>query len=372
MPKPRVLLLGKLPPPYMGPAVATQLLLRSRLNEYFDLHHFDTRLNTSVKSLGRFAWGKLWRSLAGYRRLQQLARSLKPDLALVPISQTTMGFFKDSLYVRILSGAGVKVLVQLRGSQFRNWYNNASPFTRWWVRNSLKKTEGVLVLGNNLRYLFEGLFPPEKIFVAPNGGNFPELGAQPDSVAKPVRLLYLSNFLPGKGFDLLLRALAALPQEVQNGYTLNAYGAWDNPTYQDRCLSLIQKHKLNQVHLHPPVSGADKWAALNNADVFAFIPTHPEGHPWAIVEAMAAGLPILTSDQGAIVESVQHGQNGFVVNTADESELAEHIAELIQNPNLVLQMGRESRARYESGFTEEHLVQHYRDIFNQSLQVCAE
>ncbi|TVR39061.1 MAG: glycosyltransferase family 1 protein [Cryomorphaceae bacterium] len=372
MPKPRVLLLGKLPPPFMGPAVATQLLLRSRLNEWFDLHHFDTRLNTSVKSLGRFGWRKLWRSIGGYRQLHQLARSLKPDLALVPISQTTMGFLKDSLYVRILSGAGVKVLVQLRGSQFRNWYHSASPLTRWWVRNSLKKTEGVLVLGNNLRYLFEGLFPPEKIFVAPNGGDFPELGAKRVSAAKPLRLLYLSNFLPGKGFDLLLRALAALPQEVQCECVLNAYGAWDNPDYQERCLSLIQKHSLHQVHLHSPVSGADKWAALNNADVFAFIPTHPEGHPWAIVEAMAAGLPVLTSDQGAIVESVLHDQNGFVVNTTDETELAERITLLIRNPDLVMEMGRKSRARYESGFTEEHLVQRYRNIFNQTLQACAE
>jgi len=52
--KPAVLILGKLPPPYFGPAVATRILLNSRLNRRYTLHHLDTGLNRSTATINRF------------------------------------------------------------------------------------------------------------------------------------------------------------------------------------------------------------------------------------------------------------------------------------------------------------------------------
>lgn len=54
--KPTVCIFGKLPPPYMGPAIATQILLQSRLKNNFNLVHIDTKINEDLKSMGS------WRS----------------------------------------------------------------------------------------------------------------------------------------------------------------------------------------------------------------------------------------------------------------------------------------------------------------------
>jgi hypothetical protein len=53
--RPKILILGKLPPPYMGPAVATWILLNSSLKDHFEVLHLDTRINSSLETMGK--WG---------------------------------------------------------------------------------------------------------------------------------------------------------------------------------------------------------------------------------------------------------------------------------------------------------------------------
>ncbi len=371
MNKPRILLLGKLPPPYIGPAIATEVLLSSSLSEDFEMIHFNTTLNESVGEMGKFGWSKLIRSVASARSLFQLAKQKKGDLALVPINQTTVGFIKDSLYILALRMAGVPVLVQLRGSNFKTWYRQCSGVVKSWVRFCLKRTVGVVVLGEKLRHVFEDFYPPQQIFVAPNGADFPYLNGSRLPTNGKLKILYLSNFLPGKGFDLVLEALASDPAFTEKT-ELTAYGAWDDLVFRQKCEDIMARHELKNVSIQPPVSGAQKWKALNEAELFVFVPRHPEGHPWAIVEAMAAELPVISTDRGAITESVIHDDNGFIVATENHLELAEKISYFCRQPEMCVSFGKSSRKKYEQQFTAGAMANRYRTIFKQVLKKCVE
>ncbi|MBK7712563.1 MAG: glycosyltransferase family 4 protein [Bacteroidales bacterium] len=68
-------------------------------------------------------------------------------------------------------------------------------------------------------------------------------------------------------------------------------------------IKIINESQLQLKIVHPG-SNDDKIELLTEADIFTFTPGIPEGHPWVIVESMAAGLPIISTDQGAITESV--------------------------------------------------------------------
>ncbi|MBK6990167.1 MAG: hypothetical protein IPH33_19060 [Bacteroidetes bacterium] len=54
--KKRIMILGKIPPPYMGPSIATQIILNSSLKDRFELLHIDTRVNTSLIRWASFHW----------------------------------------------------------------------------------------------------------------------------------------------------------------------------------------------------------------------------------------------------------------------------------------------------------------------------
>jgi len=155
----------------MGPAIATQIILNSSLKEQFNLVHFDTRINTDVATMGKWSLTKVFKTLKHYSDYKKMIKKHQPQIILVPISQTTMGFFKDARFITI-GTKYAKVIIQLRGSNFKNWLNNASSFTNNFVKKALIKCVGVIVLGNNLIYLFVFYFEDKNIFVVPIGAYY--------------------------------------------------------------------------------------------------------------------------------------------------------------------------------------------------------
>ncbi len=366
MKKPVVLLLGKLPPPYMGPSIATEIILKSSLNKSYTLIHLDTKAYDDLKELGEWSFKKLKRNLAIYRNMHRLLKKNKPEIVWIPISQTTTGFLKDAVFIWMASFSGAKTLLHLRGSNFKKWIDQTSVFTSWFVKKTLKRCRGIIVLGNNLRYIFQPYFNDENIYVVPNGADYiiPTVTKDEDKV----QLLYLANLQSSKGIEDVLQAIVLLPEEWKDKYHLNIIGTWRKESTKSFCLQLIKDHRLN-VTIHPPEVSSEKLRFLAESDIFVFPPREPEGHPWVIVEALAAGLPVISTDQGAIIESVIHNKNGFIVPSVAPAEIAERLAELINNPDLRQRMARESRIHYLNSFTEEKMVNRLVSTFEHVLKV---
>ena len=83
-------------------------------------------------------------------------------------------------------------------------------------------------------------------------------------------------------------------------------------------------------------------ALYARADVFIF-PTFGDTLPIVIMEAMASGLPVVTTSIGAIGEEVEHGVTGFLIPPGDSHSLAEATLRLVVNPDLRHKMGRAAR-----------------------------
>jgi len=96
-------------------------------------------------------------------------------------------------------------------------------------------------------------------------------------------------------------------------------------------------------------------ALYAQADMFA-LPTRADCSPWAGIEALASGLPLVIADTGATSEIVQSGRTGFLVPQNDASALAQSLETLIADPALRLQMGAAARADAEQRFSAPKLV----------------
>jgi glycosyltransferase involved in cell wall biosynthesis len=363
--KPTICIFGKLPPPFMGPAIATQLLLQSGLKNKFDLVHIDTKINEDLKSMGSWSFKKLLKNLGIYISIIKHGLKAKPQLVLIPISQSTVGFLKDSIYILISRMFCRKIVLHLRGSEFKIWMDRSSFLTRMYVKLIFSLCSGVIVLGNNLRYLFHGYFPENKIFVAPNGGDY-IIPVKENTDSSHIRLLYLGNLQSSKGIEDVIEAIRLLPDTIKNKIQVEVLGGWRNKSTQEECLQKIQENQL-PFSFHPPEKSHQKLQLLSNADIFLFPPRAPEGHPWVIVEAMAAGLPIISTDRGAIIESVLHGENGFIVPLSDPQAIANCVQELVNFPEKRQRMGQNSRKHYLTNFTEAAMVENLTKIFNQVI-----
>jgi len=362
MPDRRIVILGKLPPPYMGPAVATKIILQSKLKESFELIHVDTKAYQSLSELGKWSARKLFKNIGIYFRLFKTCLSGHPDLVLVPISQANMGFLKDSIFILIAKLTFRKVLIQLRGSNFKNWYASCNFFFRSYIRFVLKRTEGVIVLGNNLRHVFGDFFPPEKIYVCPNGINYKVEKTNHQSV----NVLYLANLNPAKGIEDVLAAIKIMGEKGMKDFNVHVVGEWLSDELKKKCTDYKENFNL-PVTFHPPATENSKPSFFGDADIFIFTPREPEGHPWVIIEAMAAGLPVISTDQGAIIESVHDQENGFIVPAENPEAIADRLTILIRDEVLRKKMGDESRRLYQEQFTEDKMTERLKKIFDQVI-----
>jgi glycosyltransferase involved in cell wall biosynthesis len=179
-------------------------------------------------------------------------------------------------------------------------------------------------------------------------------------------VLYLANFIRSKGIFETLEAMKQVFLQVQN-IRLVAAGSYAKEIKEDIDRLLLANPAL-PADLPGPVVNQKKYELFAAADVFVFPTYYPaEGHPWVIVEAMAAGLPIITTDQGAITESVKDGVNGFIVEKRNPQQIADKIKFLIENPEIRKKMGEQSRRLYLENFTEEKMVERMSHAFNSVL-----
>lgn len=134
-------------------------------------------------------------------------------------------------------------------------------------------------------------FPKVGTVLIPNAIEIPETVPHRDwQPRRLLRLAFLSRVHPKKGLDLMIPALASLPEHV----TLEIYGDGE-PAYINKLKQRIDTAGLTgRVRFHGMVSGEAKTRALINCDVF-ILPTHSENFGIVVAEALAHGTPVITT-----------------------------------------------------------------------------
>jgi glycosyltransferase involved in cell wall biosynthesis len=98
--------------------------------------------------------------------------------------------------------------------------------------------------------------------------------------------------------------------------------------------------------------GRAKLEALRSADAFV-LPSYTEGLPNAMIEAMAAGLPVVVSAVGSVPDVVVHGVNGLLVSPRDGVSLEGAMRRILSSPELRLRLGREAHRVASERFAPE-------------------
>jgi glycosyltransferase involved in cell wall biosynthesis len=194
-------------------------------------------------------------------------------------------------------------------------------------RRALSKVTGYIVTSpSTARRLADFEVPQERIaVVVPGLDPQPFQAAAATRASDPVRLLCVSTLSPRKGQDILLNALASMP-ELE--WRLDLVGGRRDAGFAARIDALIESLGLaDRVEIHGEVSGDQRDARYRAADLFV-LPSHHEGFGMALAEAMSHGLPIVSSLAGAIPETVP-SDAGALVPPGDAKALAIALRRLI-------------------------------------------
>jgi glycosyltransferase involved in cell wall biosynthesis len=192
----------------------------------------------------------------------------------------------------------------------------------------------------------------ERIQVVRNGVCEPAAG-QSDLVLRRPVVGAMGRFDRQKGFDVLIDALATLP-------AVSAVVAGDGPERDVLMRQARDRSMTDRFSLVPWTS--DIGPFLRSLDLFV-LPSRYEGLPLALLEAMAAGVPVVAADVGAVREAVVSGESGLLVPSEDPLALASAIGCLLEDEPTRRRLAANARQTWQSEFTAERMQRRYVDLF---------
>ena len=364
--KPTLLLIGPTPPPHHGVAMAMQLLLNSRLRERFRVVHLDLSDRRGIQHVDRPDAHDVRLFLSQWIKLIVILLRKWPGVAYLAMSQSAVGFIRDSLFIWPAALFGSRVVLHLHGGNFRAWYEATNVGMQAYVRSVLKRVAQVIVLGESLKGIFDGLVNREKIAVVPNGIEWSEdalsPASSPISPKRGYRVLHLGTLNHLKG-TLVLTAAIPMVVKVRQNVEFVVAGPWSHAADREEAETLISRLGVGRyVTFTGPVEGEGKRALFESADLFVFPGVQQEGQPLVVLEAMAAGLPVLFTDRGCLKDTVVDGDNGFEIRRNDPRHLSEQIVWLLDRPRAMKRMGVRSRTRFAALYTGDRFVQRMSEV----------
>ena len=176
------------------------------------------------------------------------------------------------------------------------------------------------------------------------------------------RVLYAGVLTPLKGVHRLINAFVPIAQDFSDARLL-IVGRDGNKNYAEELRKQVQQLELDgRVEFRQAMPQSELATWMGNAAVVV-LPSASEGLGRVIIEAMAAGTPVIGSDVGGIPDIIEDHIRGFLVSPDDEQELTERIRWILENPDEARAMGREGRAFAAQFFSTEVYLDGYRQIF---------
>jgi glycosyltransferase involved in cell wall biosynthesis len=292
-------------------------------------------------------------SLRFLRGVQRQLRRHHPDLVHIHTAGHA-GFWEKALFGAMARARSVPYVMHLHGGDFDLFLQNLRPRMARFAARSLGHAAAVITTTARWGPLLQRFVPRERIVVVPNAIHVDDF----TPVAQPrrgpsVRLLFLGMVSARKGLDELAQALRELLRHGCTGFELDVAGGEEVPGELLRLRRLYATPGLHErVRFHGPLFGADKLRLLQSADVFV-LPSRNESFGIANLEAMACGLPLVSTRTGAIPDYLVDGVSGFLVEPRDVDALTHALGRLISDAALRERMGEEGRRRVRAYDWEE-------------------
>lgn len=219
--------------------------------------------------------------------------------------------------------------------------------------------------------------PPERLSVVPNGldlAAWQHLAPAPPPPDRP-RIVTLGNIRRIKGHDILLQAFAAILPHFPQA-TLAIGGATLEPDFRGELEALIARHNLAaHVMLPGSIDGlAAQQRFLSGATLFV-LPSRSEGFSNSIIEAMAAGLPVVATAVGGNAEAIladsSPAETGLIVPPDDPAPLADALLTLLRDPARTTRMATAAQQRVATLFTTEAMLRATTAVFDRLLSTSS-
>jgi glycosyltransferase involved in cell wall biosynthesis len=350
--RPAVLLLGPDRGAISGVATHLNLLFGSELARRFELAQFrvgsEGRTESHLGLLARLA-------ASPFQLVAAIARS-GAEIVHINTSLDRKAFWRDLVYVLAAKLCGARVVYQVHGGALRDMPAPAL------LRATLKWPDVVVVLSRSELDAMREIVPAQSVVLVPNAidcASFARRPTRPQERAR-LRLLHIGRLVRVKGIFEMVQAIAALRRM---GVAASLVIAGDGPDLPSLTSFVDELCLDDEVTFAGPAFGRRKLELLGEADVLLLPTYHREGLPYALLEAMAAGLVPVATRVGAIPDVAAEDVHALFVPPRDPEAIAHAIAVLAADRARLARMSQACRERVAAFYSIERLAGDFTAIY---------
>lgn len=267
--------------------------------------------------------------------------------------------FRKGYYVRFLKKHGKKVVLHVHGAEYMLFYNKLNDRKKEIVNDIWKKSDVVVALSNEWKHKFEKTFHIPDIHVINNGVKVSEFSdAISDSVEYRDKFLFLGRLGERKGTYDILNAVERLKEDFPK---LKVYIAGDGEI--DKVKSIIEKKNLNEnIEVLGWIDFKSKINIMKKVTTI-LLPSYNEGLPMTILEGMAAGKVIISTNIGAIPEVVINNQNGIIISPGDILSLKNAMEKVMIDDEFNIACSKNNVKRIDEYYSQKYWHSKLKNIF---------
>lgn len=341
----KVLMLGPSRGANGGIASVVNQYFEANIEEKIDLKYIETTSSGSILS----------KIIIFMKSIMDFNNCIK-EYDIVHIHMSKGGsFFRKYCLVKLSKKYSKKIIIHIHSSQFIEFYIKSNKYLKKRIINAFDLANNIIVLSEYWKNEISPLCDERKIVVLKNGV---KIQNESHKDYNNNDILFLGKICKEKGMNELLYALSDLVPLYPN-LKLYIGGIGSDDYFSKLCNELnIQ----NNVVFLGWITGEEKTKYLKSSSIFV-LPSHTEGLPVSLLEAMSYGCACITTSVGGIPEVIQDGINGIMIEPKNEVNLKTNIEKCIKSPQYKRSLGDKAlntiSDEYNINLIKERLIKLY-------------
>jgi len=377
----KILMIGLFPPPFSsGETVITQYFYDLLMTQY-DV----TVINMSIGVLApqNFKLASLFyyaKTIVNFFRVFSkvyfISRRRKFDLCYLTPASSIPGHLRDIIIIKLLSKHTEKVTINIQNGNYdvifkRDWHASLT-------EAFIKRISLAIFTSEILKKKAQQFIGINKCAIIRNTVD-DKIKCTDDEVKRSLIykftrlefvICYISNMNPTKGYLDLLEALIAMDVEYRKNLKVNFVGEWLSDEQLEEFNVLIKVNNLQgNIVIYGKVNDREKLKSFYlDANVFV-LPTYfpREAQPVSIIEALNAGVPVISTNHASIPDLIVDGYNGILVDIKSLVQIKDSVIKLLTEKKYWNNMSINARTSFERNFTSEKIRRDIITLFNNEI-----
>lgn len=350
--KVKIIVVGQTPPPFHGQAIMIDTMLKGKY-ENFDMIHVRMDFSENIDEIGSFQFKKIGKLFILIRNILKTRRTHNAQvLYFPPAGDDVNPILRDIVVLSIVRPFFEKTIFHFHAAGLMDGFQKLPRLFRPLFRLAYNKPYNCLNLSEKLPPISH-FIKSEQHTVIPHGIEDPTNGFIRKSTNPIRQILFVGAVRESKGVQTLLEA-AKILNDKGTPFKINIVGEFASNAFKNKASEFIATNQLTEkVQFHGLLKGEEKWEQYKTNDIFCF-PTFYENESFGIVlvEALAYGLPVVTSNWRATTDIIQEPENGYQSKTKDSADLASKL-DILLTQNDLSQLWEANRKRFIDHYTTD-------------------